>query len=203
MFSLFSFVLAGLSLVSRCSCCLSLFSRSSLAVLSFFSRSSLSLFSLALLSLFSRSSLALLSLFSLALLQVAPGRAHAFGGVAGRKPHGTHVLFVFSGGPRQLCGRGRHVFGIFTDGAKRERCDGRRGSGQHGWHTSVAKKISGVATRHRHRKKKKREDRPFLNNQSKRRQVFPRFRTEDVIVPSTFNKDMYVLLPCHVMQYNK
>ena len=54
-----------------------------------------------------------------------------------------------------------------------------------------------LATRHRHRKKKKkREDRPF--KKSKRRQVFPLFRTEDVIVPSTFLKDMYYYVPCHV-----
>jgi hypothetical protein len=164
MFSLFSLF----SLVSRWSLAvLSLFSRSSLALLSLFSRSSL-----ALLSLFSRSSLSLFSLslfslavFSLALLQVAPGRAHAFGGVAGRKPHGTHVLFVFSGGPRQLCGRGRHVFGIFADGAKRERCDGRRGSGQHGWHTSVAKKIAVLPPDTVIERRKKKEKTGHLKNQ--------------------------------------
>jgi hypothetical protein len=153
MFSLFSFVLAGLSLVSR-------WSLAGRSLFSLFSRSSL-----ALLSLFSRWSLALLSLFSLALLQVAPGRAHAFGGVAGRKPHGTHVLFVFSGGPRQLCGRGRHVFGIFADGAKRERCDGRRGSGQHGWHTSVAKKIAVLPPDTVIERRKKKEKTGHLKNQ--------------------------------------
>jgi hypothetical protein len=141
--------LAGLSLVSR-------WSLAVLALLSLFSRSSLSLFSLSLFSL---------AVFSLALLQVAPGRAHAFGGVAGRKPHGTHVLFVFSGGPRQLCGRGRHVFGIFADGAKRERCDGRRGSGQHGWHTSVAKKIAVLPPDTVIERRKKKEKTGHLKNQ--------------------------------------
>jgi hypothetical protein len=74
MFSLFSFVLAGLSLVSRWSLAgrslFSLFSRSSLALLSLFSRSSLALLSRYFLSRCS------LSLFSLSLFSRSRREGH-------------------------------------------------------------------------------------------------------------------------------